>query len=165
MNYTTSIESIALESKFSKENIPALLTVINATENPQTTLQILLGIYDYPNIFLVANDSKDEKERTFLSFEPISSKVTYSYYSITTKEAWFKKGEENLSKENIVSTKYWASAVADELGITEEKVKELYENKICETHVGNTLQVRSVSLITWNQFGQYVPTFEPEETL
>ena len=163
MNYTTSIESIALESKFNKENIPALLTVVNATENPQIALEILLGIYQYPDIFTVANDSNEEKKRTFVSFEPIGSKVTYSYYPVSTKEAWFKKGEENLSEENIVSTKYWSSGVADELGISEKEVREIYAHKTYETTVSTDISVRTVSLQEWNGFGQYVPTFEPEE--
>ena len=163
MNYTKSIESIALESKFNKENIPALLSIVNATENPQIALEILLGIYQQPSIFTVANDSSDEKNRTFLSFEPVNSKVSYSYNRVFTKEAWFKKDEENLSEENIVSKNYCASGVADELGIAEEKVREIYAHKTYETNVSNDLSVRTVSLKEWNSFGQYVPTFEPEE--
>ena len=163
MNYTTTIETIALESKFNKENIPALLSVVNATENPQIALEILLDIYQYPDIFTVANDSNEQKKRTFVSFEPIGSQVTYSYYPVTTKEAWFKKDEENLSEENIVSTKYWSSGVADELGIPEKEVREIYAYKTYETTVSTDINVRTVSLQEWNNFGQYVPTFEPEE--
>ena len=163
MNYTTTIESIALESKFNKENIPALLSVVNATENPQIALEILLDIYQYPDIFTVANDSNEQKKRTFVSFEPIGSQVTYSYYPVTTKEAWFKKDEENLSEENIVSTKYWSSGVADELGIPEKEVREIYAYKTYKTAVSTDINVRTVSLQEWNNFGQYVPTFEPEE--
>ena len=163
MNYTTTIETIALESKFNKENIPALLSVVNATENPQIALEILLDIYQYPDIFTVANDSNEQKKRTFVSFEPIGSQVTYSYYPVTTKEAWFKKDEENLSEENIVSTKYWSSGVADELGIPEKEVREIYAYKTYKTAVSTDINVRTVSLQEWNNFGQYVPTFEPEE--
>lgn len=164
-NYTLSIESIALESKFNKEHIPALLNVVNATTNPQIALQILLGIYEYPEIFTSANDSESEKERTFLSFEPIGSKVTYTYYHVSSKEGWFKKGEENLSDETVISKKYWDDGVAKDLDITVEEVNKLY-TRMSYNHVQEkSKQQRTVDLSTWLKYEEYVQvnTFEHED--
>jgi hypothetical protein len=163
--YTQSIESIALESKFNKEHIPALLNVVNATTNPQTALQILLGIYEYPKIFTSANDSESEKERTFLSFEPITSKVTYLYYPVNSKDGWFKKGEENLSDETVISKKYWDDGVAKDLGITVEQVNQLYV-RMSYNHVQEKLpHQKTVELSTWLKYEEYVKvnSFEHED--
>lgn len=164
-HYTQSIESIALESKFNKEHISALLTVLNATTNPQIALQILLGIYKYPAIFTSANDSENEKERTFLSFEPISSKVTYVYYPVKNKDGWFKKDEQNICEETVISEKYWDDGVAKDLGITTEEVNKLYR-RMSYNHVQEKYtQEKTVDLSTWLKYGEYVQvnTFEHED--
>lgn len=153
-NYTLSIKSIALESKFNKEDIPALLSVVEETPNPETAIEILLGIYQEPTIFKFAKDGENEAERTLVGFKPISQTVTYTYFPIKSKEAWFRKDEENLCEATIASTNRWQEDAAEHLGITIEELRENYAVKTYSKVISDTQKESSVNLSSWNYWGE-----------
>lgn len=87
------IIAAALESKFPGTNIYAILDVINATVNPIVAAEMLLGIYEEPDI---AYQSMVEKgiTCTFVSFDKYKQHVSYKYSRICTRTNYFLTQEE-----------------------------------------------------------------------
>lgn len=164
MSYTKSIQSIALESKFSKEEIPALLQVVEATPNPETAIEVLLGVYQEPTIFKFAKDGESQAERTLVSFKPISQTVVYTYFPIKSKEAWFRKDEKNLCESTIASSNRWQEDAAEHLGISLEELRENYVRKTYSKVISDTRKEATVDLNSWNYWGKREEVSELEPT-
>ena len=164
MSYTKSIQSIALESKFSKEEIPALLQVVEATPNPETAIEVLLGVYQEPTIFKFANDGESQAERTLVGFKPISQTVIYTYFPVKSKEAWFRKDEKNLCEATIASSNRWQEDAAEHLGISIEELRENYVRKTYSKVISDTRKEATVDLNSWNYWGEREEVSELEPT-
>jgi hypothetical protein len=85
-----SVEEIALSTVFSAEHMQSLMEVVNATENPQVAIQLLLGIYQQPEIPPQVI-GKNGEIKTFVNFNKFSNYVEYKALDITTKGMWFLK--------------------------------------------------------------------------
>ena len=75
-------------------NVDALLTVVEATENPETAIEILMGVYEAPSIRPNSNKERINArypKNAFVSFNPIANKVTFTYNRHTTAHGWFRK--------------------------------------------------------------------------
>lgn len=78
MRTANKLERIALQSKFNDEQIDVLLEIVNATENPQIAIELLLGIYEQPYIAKYV-DHPEKGILTFTEYSKIKDKVYYSY--------------------------------------------------------------------------------------
>ena len=90
MRTTDKLERIALQSKFNDEQIDVLLEVVNATENPQIAIELLLGIYEEPYIAKCV-DHPQKGILTFTEYDKIKDKVYYSYQKKKTKSIYVDK--------------------------------------------------------------------------
>ena len=87
------IIAVALSAKFSGINIKELMDVINATPNPVVATEVLLGIYEEPNISYQSMVEKD-KVCTLTSFDKYKQRVSYKYNSTRTRTNYFLTMEE-----------------------------------------------------------------------
>ncbi len=87
------IIAAALKAQFSGINIDTIMDVINATANPVVATEVLLGIYEEPNI---AYQSMVEKDKVciFVSFDKYKERVSYKYNSTRTRVNYFLTKEE-----------------------------------------------------------------------
>lgn len=82
---------IALEAKFQNVDLTNLLEVINATGNAVVATEVLLGIYEAPQIpetAIIYND-----KCTFISFNKYTNEVTYSRNALRKKTLYFESQE------------------------------------------------------------------------
>ena len=76
---------------FPEMEVSNLLEIITATPNPDTAMEILLGMYEEPVIGTCGDKNLAEKDPKFLSFNKWTNKVDYSYIEETKKSAYFPK--------------------------------------------------------------------------
>lgn len=91
------IIKFALQTKFPNANLVDLMDVLNATGNAVVATEILLGIYDEPNIpehAIVYNTPA-----TLTSFNKYKEEVRYSTDTFTTKSLYFDS--EELANECV----------------------------------------------------------------
>ena len=122
---------IALENQFGS-NAENVLKLILATKSPEIATEMALGVYEEPVISKQASDKKDEINRTFKSFNPLTEYVVYTCNRVNLKEGWALKGDDSNS---IVSTKYWSDDACKELGISEEELKDKFHRIVYEREV------------------------------
>jgi len=122
---------IALQNQYGS-NAENVLKLIMATKSPEIATEIALGVYEEPIISKQANDLKDEVNRTFKSFNPLTEYVIYTYNRVKIKEGWALKDDDSNS---IVSTKYWSDDACKELGISEEEFKDKFHRIVYESEV------------------------------
>ena len=91
------IIKIALEAKFPGIDLTNLLDVLNATGNAVVATEVLLGIYEEPNIPEHALLYKTPA--TFVSFDKYKEEVRYSEDTFTTKSLYFDS--EELANECV----------------------------------------------------------------
>ena len=94
-------------------SVDALLTVINATDNPEIATEIMLGIYEYP----VVNPTSSKLEANYhkpqaTSYNPISNKVNFTYEVTDSEDGWFDKDEKITSVETAVVQNTWSTDTA-----------------------------------------------------
>ena len=122
---------IALQNQYGS-NAENVLKLIMATKSPEIASEIALGIYEEPIISQQADDRKEQVNRTFLSFNPLTQYVVYTYNRVNVKEGWALKNDES---NEIITTTYWADDAATELGISEEAFKTTFHKVVYEKEV------------------------------
>jgi len=122
---------MALQNQFGS-NAENVLKLIMATKSPEIATEIALGVYEEPVISKQANDLKDETNRTFQSFNPLTEYVKYTYNRVKIKEGWALKDDET---NQIVSTTYWPDDACKEMGISEEEFKDKFHRIVYESEV------------------------------
>jgi len=157
----------ALSTKFG-EDIAAIMDVITATPNPTVATEILLGLYEEPEVLRtdeVLHYASDEKTNIrFNYYDRFTLNVHFSHQRIINKSAWFKKyAITDPSEETIISDKYWEEDAARSLGMTQEKFVEEHERRIYHTEVASQIRNGSMSLHDWNNYVQKCETFSHVE--
>ena len=96
-----NIIKVALLSKFSAESLPSIMEVINATANPTMATEILLGIYEQPEIpeTTVYRDTV----RTVKSVDYWLDQVHYTYEVAETKGFYI---HEDTDKDQVTIENY-----------------------------------------------------------
>lgn len=141
----------ALLNTFKDINIDALLQVIEATGNSIVATEILLGIYEQPEILEKSKDTSSEQNRTFISYDPIKDIVTYSYNEIKSKSGYVLKDTENPKVTDFIEHKnYYESDIAKELNLTIEEFKAKYIKVVVIINFDDTIRYSSSSLSNWN---------------
>lgn len=145
------IIAFALSSKFGK-NIEPIMEVIAATGNPTVASEILLGLYEAPEIpfqdSMLENQQDNKAEIHFQYYDRFKDEVSFSYCRIIRKEAWFKKGDISI-EPNIVSERYYSEDAAKELKMSIEEFKETHERAEYHTEVSDKTQFDTKSLADW----------------
>lgn len=122
---------IALQNQYGS-NAEDVLKLIMATQDPEIATQMALGIYEQPIISQQADDRKEQVNRTFLSFNPLTQDVVYTYNRVKVKEGWALKYDES---NEVITTTYWADDAATELGIDEKEFKDTFHKVVYERDV------------------------------
>ena len=122
---------MALQNQYGS-NAEDVLKLIMVTQDPEIATQMALGIYEQPVISQQADDRKEQVNRTFLSFNPLTQYVVYTYNRVKVKEGWALKNDES---NEIITTTYWADDAATELGISEQELKDTFHKVVYEKEV------------------------------
>lgn len=127
----------------------ALLQIINATQNPTVATEILLGIYEAPAISPTTLISRaDETNHKFISHNPFTDEVSYSYNTVIQEYGWIHNNVVIL-QENSVSVKCDAYYAAKQLNITEDELKANHTRYEFGSTVEDRLRTNTVSLNRW----------------
>ena len=73
-----TIQEIALGTIFPKEQVNTILEIVNATENPETAMKVLLGIYEQPYIAKYV-EHPDKGMLTFKEYDKFKDRISYTY--------------------------------------------------------------------------------------
>lgn len=73
-----TIQEIALGTIFPKEQINTILEIVNATQNPQVAVELLLGIYEQPYIAKYV-EHPDKGTLSLIEYDKFRDKVYYTY--------------------------------------------------------------------------------------
>ena len=97
----SKIIAVALTSKFGAEAVTNLMEVIGATCNPEMATEILLGVYEKPEIpnTIFENGTK----KTVVSIDYWQATVTYSYEEEVKKHIYV---DENLDTSILTFENY-----------------------------------------------------------
>jgi hypothetical protein len=93
-----SIIDVALSSKMkvNKKHMEQLKTLVNTSENPTIALELMLGVFEMPNVVdknIIINGRSTPCK--VINYDPIKERVEYSYEKINTKQFWVKKDIED----------------------------------------------------------------------
>lgn len=141
---------IALQTMFPEETINNVLKVVNATGNTPVGVLILLGQYEAPELPHYLADTKDEANIEFISYDPFTDLVKYSYNRIRTKSAWFKKDDEP-TEENIQDKSSWREDAMSRLNFkgNSSDFEALYTKKVYQTNIDDDKSTTTISSDSW----------------
>ena len=76
----------ALRAKFNAFDVDALLEIISKTENPEVAAELLLGVYEQPEINLAVHPdySPSQQNKMFIRYDKWRGRVYYSYLYVRT---------------------------------------------------------------------------------
>lgn len=102
---TFKLQHKLLSLAFPQMEVNNLLEIISATPNPNTAMEILLGMYEEPEIGECKDESILKKDPKFLSFNKWTNKIEYSYVEEIKKSAYFPKDidTKTITLENYKS--------------------------------------------------------------
>ena len=159
---------VALETKFNPADIDNVLKVISATGNSSAASTILLGKYEEPELLPHCEDCSRKVNKTFMSYNPFTCEVNYSYNTITTKQAWFKIGDEPI-EENIASSKHYSEDAIKETGFVMsdpeggfDEFKESYKWKTWKSTVSDMISTHTMEVNEWIKGQQAVQQPKPD---
>lgn len=103
------IIELAVQTKY-PNNFKDVIKVANATNNPENSLEILMGIFNEPKLqptaVFPATTHESERNATIVEYDPLVSSyqaVRYSYDSWVTR--WAKENEKEPTNDNTVYSK------------------------------------------------------------
>jgi len=148
-----NIMSIALSSIYPKDTIHRLITVANATGNNLVATEMLLGIYDAPVLHKNAMDQEDKINLVFISYDPFTDEVSYSYNRVNNKKGYCKRNDDGkYTESDLVNTKsYYSSDIAKELGITSDEFSEQYIYAIYDSTITDDLRTDTMPSAEWQK--------------
>jgi hypothetical protein len=133
---------IALSTKFSEEIIGTLEEIIANTPNPEHATALLLGIYEEPEIKGHLKLIRDVP-RTFISYNPWTNYVTYSYLEEQKEHIYIK---EDTDTSLITSENY-------------KDFEVRYSSNVKGFHIKTGEMIKrtdSINVDNWNASADYV---------
>jgi len=99
----------ALAAKFSASDADTLLEVISNTDNPEVATELLLGIYEQPEINLAVhpNYEPNQQNKMFLRYDKWRDRVYYSYLYVRTSTDPDADAPVPERREDTCSLKSW----------------------------------------------------------
>jgi len=159
------IIEFALSTKFGKD-IEAIMEVIAATENPTVASEILLGLYEEPEIAyknaILANQQDNKIDIEYQCYDRFKDEVTFRYHRVIRKEAWFKKGDMP-HKDHIASDRHWTEDAAKQLGLSVDEFKETHERVAYHTEIESSYSTTKKSARDWNEYTEKCEVIPYEE--
>lgn len=117
----------ALLTKFDQETVNGMLPVLEATNNSEVAAEMLLGLYEEPEIpstpVKLSNFSVRKVEIAFLNFNPFKQEIKFQHKECETISGWFKKG---IDTDLPSTTEYSREDAAKVLGLTPKEVDQQY---------------------------------------
>lgn len=158
--------AFALSTKFG-ENIEPIMEVIAATGNPTVASEILLGIYEEPEIAfkntMLANQQDNKIDIEYQCYDRFKDEVTFRYHRVIRKEAWFRKDAAVHNDETIASDRYWSEDAAKQLKMSQDEFKETYERIEYAVEIEARYMTGTKSVREWNDYTQKCEVIPHEE--
>lgn len=111
----SKIQKVALRSIYNADQMNALEEILSATPNPEVAIELLLNVYEQPEINEVDSlNEPSQLDRTFVSYDKFRDEVTYSYIYAKTKHCWFAQDETEFTVEKSVAEGTWLSDVVSD---------------------------------------------------
>lgn len=148
----SKLTRVALATRFDEKDVDNILVIAEATGNVRTSVEMLLGIYEEPLVYTDVPDTDRQANKKFIKFDPFAEKVHYSYNTVKSKSAWFRKEEEELTKENIANDNYFLSDAAKEMGMDEDEFRDKHVKRVYHRDVSDEERFDEISLKTWNSW-------------
>jgi hypothetical protein len=148
-----NIMSIALSSLYPKDTIDRLIAVAHGTGNSYVATEMLLGIYDAPVLHKNAMDQEDKINLVFISYDPFTDEVSYSYNRVNNKKGYCKRNDDGkYTESDLVNTKsYYSSDIAKELGITSDEFSEQYIYAIYDSTISDDMRTDTMPSVEWQK--------------
>jgi hypothetical protein len=148
-----NIMSIALSSIYPKDTIDRLIAVAHGTGNPHVATEMLLGIYDAPVLHTHTMDQEDKINLVFFSYDAFTDEVSYSYNRVNNKKGYCKKKDtgEYTEDDLLISSSYYSSAIAKELGITSDEFDEQYIYATYDRTISGDLRTDTMPSAEWQK--------------
>lgn len=141
---------LALKNKFKDSDVESMLEVCYSTPNTDIAIQMLLGIYEKPNLqeYVLSDNGKILRLKSVNFF---SERVICSYKTNKTEYFYFPKGTDvsQLTHENYMDLKEsWSHS------------KEQVQHKIVFPELVDAVEEHSIS--KWKTFEKYVEKQDQE---
>jgi len=104
-----TIMKAALTAKFNASDVDAMLEIANATPNPEVAVELMLGIYQQPDVNFTPHPdakSQDYPNMMFEKYDKWSDKVHYTYDTYNKDKDGVPVGEAKRHS-TYMSRKYW----------------------------------------------------------
>jgi hypothetical protein len=97
----------ALESKYQGISIDDLLTVIYSTPSAEVAMELMLGIYEHPELETDVISSNSGNRLTLTNYDMFAKTVSYSYEENKKVHIYFEKGIDRtlITHENYLDYK------------------------------------------------------------
>ena len=137
-----------------KPTVEQLLEIINATSNPEVATEILLGVYETPNIEKVCKrESENEINVEFISFDKFNLTVTYSYNRVNTMYRWIPN-DKNVALINAIGSYTWSDDAAKALNMSEDEFKATHTRHTFTSEPSKERYHSTMPLSVWNGEGK-----------
>jgi len=141
----------ALEKVFA-DKTDLILDIISATPHPEVAAEMLLGVYQRPHLEGTDTKQYDGHGKTnirFTKFMDMEQSVAYEFNPVTKKQGWVKKGTQNPTEADVVTTLGWAEDACKKAGLKESDFKEQYEYVVYETTIHPTRTMEVIAFTQW----------------
>jgi hypothetical protein len=143
------------------------MEVIAATGNPTVASEMLLGLYEEPEIAfknaILANQKDNKIDIEYLCYDRFKDEVTFRYHRVIRKEAWFRKDATVHTEETIASDRYWSDSAAEKLKMTQEEFKETHERLEYAVEIESSYSTSTKCARDWNEYTQKCEVIPHEE--
>lgn len=150
------IEKLALKASLpnlTDTQINALDSIFSATDNVTVCIELILGIYEYPQLAQKSNISKDKVNCKFISFDPISNRVKYSYNGLNSANVWLPKevvaNQVKLEDYKETHPELFEYYCYKNQGKTENEWREVYNRVMIYGDMNPEVENDTVEYKTW----------------
>jgi len=153
-----TVEAIALGTIFPEEQVDNILKVCEGTPDAKVALNILLGIFEQPEVAQSVKDDDKYANKQLIRYCPFENRVYFRYNPINKKYGWYKKEETEYTEENAVSLKSWYEDACKEAGYEDIKAFEADFKKMSyDFSISDRVSETYTSLSDWNKYEIKVP--------
>ena len=150
------LSRLLLEKSIVGVDINALVEILDATPNPEMAVEIVLGVYEAPEVSETPmyDMGKQKDFVRMLSYDKWSDQVLYEYRNKKTKQVYVKKDSETPSWEEAASlVEYqWNSSPILKLGVSKQEFDEDWTYVAVYRDIDGTEEIHtgSISLSSWH---------------
>ena len=103
----SKVYKAALESKYHGVSVDDLLTVIYATPSAEVAMELMLGIYEHPELELNVISANTGKKLTLIHYDMFTRTISYTYEENKKLHIYIERNanKEDINYENYLSYK------------------------------------------------------------